>query len=66
MKNYDPSSKKEARKRIAWQIAVEQAVSKNKDALEIYETIMKDFENKDKENTVLSCVLQDSKILTIS
>jgi hypothetical protein len=48
MKNCDSSNKKEARKRIAWQIAVEQAAAKNKDALEIYQTIMKDFENKDR------------------
>lgn len=54
MVNLNPGDKKAARKRIAWQIAAEQASAKSKDAIEIYEEIIKDFEKKDKENQVVT------------
>jgi hypothetical protein len=41
---------KEVRKKIAWQIASELAAGKQTDPVDMYEKIMEDFEDIDREN----------------
>ncbi len=44
----DPHSPMECRKRLAWTIACERAVVTKEDAVEIYNKIMKEFNDIDK------------------
>ena len=48
MSAYNPNSKMECRKRLAWTIACEQAVVTKEDAVQIYNKVMKEFETIDK------------------
>jgi hypothetical protein len=44
---WNPNGKMESRKRHAWQIACETAVVTKEDALQVYERLMRQFEELD-------------------
>lgn len=62
----DPHSPMECRKRLAWTIACERAVVTKEDAVEIYNKIMKEFNDIDKRKQYKERVQWDSSILRIS
>lgn len=46
--SYNPQSRMECRKRLAWTIACERAVVTKEDAVDIYNRLMKEFLSIDK------------------
>ena len=46
--SYNPQSRMECRKRLAWTIACERAVITKEDAVDIYNKLMKEFLSIDK------------------
>jgi hypothetical protein len=50
MTRYNPNSKMECRKRLAWTIACERAVVTKEDAVDLYNKMMKEFESMDKRS----------------
>ena len=48
--SWNPNGKMESRKRHAWQVACETAVVTKEDALQVYEKLMKQFQELDPVN----------------